>query len=344
MNNRSEDPSPALEVLNLNEAFVGHLQVIDPTISLAGDDFDEASASSVIHHALLVHQYELAIRTNARLLCIAMYKCYQAYRAASINKTSAGWPKFCERNFSSLRMSKGNISAAIRSGEALMGYEASHPDTIAMFDTMSRAALLSIGGNAETLEAIHQVFQADPGARVTIEEVRKIKEQLNVETIERLKAEQQLNAVQQINVGLCESLAERKEQVERWQGIAEKAQIEAKTPVQAIEFQLPKGVASEIELKEILTKEISGLQQESKHLSARMNEEAEKLQTLKRTLSVTEQTKLALEDLQAGVSLMLAKFPKALADRMASSTPEVKEQLKSIAADLRTLALALDVS
>lgn len=344
MNIASNETMPALEVISSNEALGRHVQVIVPTISLVGEDFDEAAASAVIHHALQVHHYERAIRTSASKLCVAMANCYHAYIAASKFKTSTGWPEFGERNFASLRMSQGNIRSAIRTGEALMGYEASHPETIEYFDTMSRAALLAVGGNPETLEAIHQVFQTNPDARVTVEEVRKIKEQLNVETIERLKAEQQLNAVQQINVGLCESLTERKEQVERWQGIAEKAQIEAKTPVQAIEFQLPKGVASEIELKEILTKEISGLQQESKQLSARMNEDAEKLQTLKRMLSVTEQTKLALENLQAGVSLMLAKFPKALADRMASSTPEVKEQLKSIAADLRTLALALDVS
>lgn len=344
MNHVSLQSMNALEVLNSNGPMVGYVGRSSPTISLEDENFDIPNASAVIHHALEVHQYELAIRTSARMLCVAMYKCHQAYIAASKEKKSEGWQRFCERNFASLRLSNGNIRTAVRTGEALLNYENKHPDGIEYFDTMSRAALFALGGNEQTLIAVQDVLKSNTAGKVTAEDVRKISEELNIQTIEKLKAQQQLAAVQQTNVELCESLAERKEQSERWKESSKRFEAEAKTPVQAIEYQLPKGVASEIALKNQLTGQISDLKLESDRLATRVTKDGEKLQSLQRSISVTEQSIHVLEDLQADVSMMLAKFPKALAERMASGTPETKELLKAIAADLRTLASTIDVS
>lgn len=337
------NPMQALELINSHSPAVGYIGQIAPTISLEGDHFDEASASSVIHHALQVHQFELAIRTSARLLCVAMYHCHEAYIAASTGTNCNGWQDFCARNFARLRMSDGNIRAAVRTGSALVNHEKQYPEGIEFFDQMSRAALFAIGGNEQTLIAVQEVLQADPAGKITAEDVRRIAAELSSETIARLEAEKKLSAVEQTNVELCERLEERKTQAMRWKGIAEQAQIDAKTPVEAIKYALPKGVASEVELKETLTKENSELKDENERILSRLKQEGEKLQSLQRTLSLTEQSKVALDDLQADVSMMLAKYPKALAERMASVAPAIKEQFKAIAADLRSLAVALDV-
>ncbi len=331
----------ALKLVDSSELAV--LDNDQQVVSLVGEDFDERTATQVIRYAIEVHQFDLSIRTSARNLCVSLYRCRSSYIEGSKNKSSSGWGSFCEKNFSSIGMSDGNIRAAVRTGEALVRHEEKHPEGIELFSRLSRAALFALGGNEDTLVTVQEVLAANPEANVTAADVRRLNEQLQEKTIALLETEKRMSAIEDTNVSLTQKLDERRTQVSDWRERAELAEQRAKTPVEAVVYKLPEGVKNEDELRHNLQRENASLKTEADRLRSAVDRESIKLTEVQRTLGTAEQIKHVLVDLESEIQLLRAKFTRAMVERMTSGTPAVKERLKSIAAEFRAMASAIDV-
>lgn len=337
--------STQLEVIRSAEPAVSFVtdEQVHTVINLAGEFFDDNTTSQVVTHAIEVHQAEASIRANARKLCVALFRCKTAYMSGRENERKTGWVEFCARNFAVLGLSDSGLRAAVRTGKALALHEDKYPAGIEVFDHLSRAALFVLGGNEATLVSVQQALEKSPEMSMTADEIRKLIETLNQEKVLRLETEQRLGVVQQANLDLAESAAQRREQATRWRERAETAETAAKTPVEAVVFKLPPGVKSEEDLREKLQQENAKLKTNNEQLKSSVETNTEKLKEVRSNLQSSEQTKNVLEDLDSDLHLMIAKFPRALTERMGSGTPAVKQQLKDIAKNLRALASAIDV-
>ena len=236
------------------------------------------------------------------------------------------------------------MRAAVRTGEALVRHEVKHPEGIELFNRLSRAALFALGGNEQTLITVQQVLEATPTEIVTASDVRRINEELSKQKILKLEAERRVTELERTNQNLLESAAERRGQAQRWKEELEAAELKAKTPVEALVFELPPGIKSETELKEQLTKNNEELKSENDRLLAGVESTKDKLLAIQTSFNNAEQTRNALDELESDLYLLHAKFPASMVQKMASGTPEIVEKLKSIAQALRALAVVMDVN
>lgn len=312
-------------------------------ISFLEENFDERSALLVIQHARVVHQSENAIRSNARQLCISLFLCHEAYVIGSPAKSALGWGPFCVANFSSIGLSDGNIRAAVRTGESLIRHEKNYPEGIEQFDRLSRAALLALGGNEETLVAVQQVLADNPDKGLTAKSIRQIQDELKEEKLLRLQTEIRLKTIEETNAELALSITERREQAARWREKAEKAEKEARTPVEALVYQLPPGVRSEDELRTTLQTENTALLKNKERLLSDVNTSTEELIKIQKGLVTFKHVSNMLEMLEADVHLIRSKFPAVLVEKLMVNSPESKDRLRVIAFELRAIAAAIDV-
>lgn len=341
-------PTPNLPALHHAATGLSNLVTIKFT-----DNLPAEQKTTVIGYAVEVHHHAMGIKTSAMGICLALFRCREAYGEGESRASSSknGWNAFCEANFAHLGLSDGNIRAAVRSGEILAKMQTAEPDGVAIFSRLSRAALFALGDTPEMMSEVKEILENNPKEAPTAKEIKDLKDSLRKQTestlnseAELAKAIEKIRQVNQNNADVNNMLVERENEVVTLKKQNFDLDKKAKTPVESLIPSLPKGVKNEAEMLDKLNADIKDKQNQQRLAAQEFDATTNKLSNVKRSLAQHEQTADALKQFETDISALLTKFPDVLLQTMTATSTAVKETIGRIAVKLHTLASHLETT
>lgn len=347
-----------LEAPPLTQAvFAGQLmlqQQMEPiSVAIPGGMVLGEAQSEIVDLTRSVISYHRSAALSCAAMCIALYRLYQAFGAATgqtvadrtqTNVRVRGWPEWVAANFEHLGLNRARIDDAIRSGQVMLTVCEPNPDSLQAFSRLSRAAIFSLGVGSEanqvTLE-VKQILESSDKT-LTAKEIAEMRQNIARLNDEKNQLSQELNNHAQATARMSQQLMDSEQLTIELRDRNAELEERAKTPVESLVTKLPPGAQTEQDAINMLSEKKRTLRREVEQMEGRLETVRQEAQTLERRVEGAKTSERSLSGLRDDVGQLMIKYSVALLDSMQKSSATSREELKQIATSLRGWANAMD--